>query len=131
MARMPTRPRGLGLSLHQQNSKDLPETWRSLNKRDGSLAWGSRGWLYALVLFAGAIQAADYPAVEISNGQIRALVPAPGGEKAYYRGTRFDWSGLITSLESQGHTYFAPFYEKFDPSVRDVDFKTTVLAGRS
>ncbi|HEY2013412.1 MAG TPA: hypothetical protein VGH38_07920 [Bryobacteraceae bacterium] len=83
----------------------------------------------AIGMFGAALLAADHPEAAISNGSIRARVALPDATKGYYRGTRFDWSGLITSLESQGHNYFAPFYEKFDPAVRDVDFKQTVLAG--
>jgi hypothetical protein len=83
----------------------------------------------ALAAFCGVLAAADYPEHSISNNSVRARVALPDTGSGYYRGTRFDWSGLITSLESGGHSYFAPFYEKFDPSVRDVDFKGTVLAG--
>ena len=87
----------------------------------------------AIALVMGTLRfmlsAADYPDAAISNGPVRARVSLPDAAKGYYRGTRFDWSGIITSLDALGHTYFAPFYEKFDPEVRDVDFKTTVLAG--
>jgi hypothetical protein len=83
--------------------------------------------VYALM--TGALFAADFPEASISNGAIKARVALPDAAKGYYRGTRFDWSGIITSLEFKGHVYFAPFYEKFDPNVRDVDFKETVLAG--
>jgi hypothetical protein len=83
----------------------------------------------ALGVFCAALFGADYPEAAITNGSIHAVVALPDTAQGYYRGTRFDWSGLITSLEWQGHKYFAPFYEKFDPAVRDVDFKTTVLAG--
>ncbi len=80
-------------------------------------------------LCSGMLAAADYPEARLTNGRITALVSVPDTRKGFYRGTRFDWSGIITSLETQGHLYFAPFFEKFDPSVRDVDFKQTVLAG--
>jgi hypothetical protein len=83
----------------------------------------------ALGMLTGLLCAADYPEAAISNGSIRARVALPDTAKGYYRGTRFDWTGMITNLEFQGHTYFAPFYEKFDPNIRDVDFKGTVLAG--
>jgi len=86
-------------------------------------------WLLPLALLAAPLPAQVYPETAISNGSIRARLGLPDTTKGYYRGTRFDWSGMIVSLESQGHTYFAPFYEKFDPGIRDVDFKGTVLAG--
>ena len=83
----------------------------------------------AAVFLIGSLWAADYPQAEISNGQIRATLSLPDAQKGYYRGTRFDWSGVIAHLEYAGHTYFEPFYEKFDPNVRDVDLKNGVIAG--
>jgi hypothetical protein len=83
----------------------------------------------AVGMTCGMLSAADYPEVRLTNGKITAEVSVPDTKKGFYKGTRFDWSGIITSLESQGHLYFAPFFEKFDPSIKDVDFKTTVLAG--
>jgi hypothetical protein len=80
-------------------------------------------------LLCSAAPAADYPQARISNSQVRATLNLPDPQKGYYRGTRFDWSGVIASLEYKGHTYFEPFYEKFDPAVRDVDLKNGVVAG--
>lgn len=87
------------------------------------------GRTLALGLICGVVLAADYPEAVIANRSIRARVSLPDTEQGSYRGTRFDWSGIITSLESGGHRYFAPFYEEFDPNVRDVDIKGTVRAG--
>ena len=83
----------------------------------------------AFSVIPAALRAADYPQAEISNGLVRATLNLPDPQKGYYRGTRFDWSGVIYSLESRGHAYFAPFYERFDPNVRDVDLKDGVAAG--
>ena len=82
-----------------------------------------------LMAAIGCLQAADYPQADISNGQIRVKLNLPDSQRGYYRGTRFDWSGVIAKLEYNGHTYFEPFYEKFDPNVRDVDLKNGVVAG--
>src|SRR5579859_4146941 len=86
-------------------------------------------FLAAAAVGIGLLRAADYPQAEISNGPIQATLNLPDAQKGYYRGTRFDWSGIIASLECNGHTYFEPFYEKFDPNVRDVDLKNGVVAG--
>ena len=88
-------------------------------------------WMFvaAAGVTCGLLAGADYPELRLTNGKITAQVSTPDLKKGFYRGTRFDWSGIITSLEAQGHLYFAPFFEKFDPSIKDVDFKTTVLAG--
>ncbi len=85
--------------------------------------------LAAAVALTGALRAADYPQAEISNGQIRVTLNLPDAKRGYYRGTRFDWSGVIANLACNGHTYFEPFYEKFDANVRDVDLKQGVVAG--
>ena len=82
-----------------------------------------------LMTAVACLRAADYPQAEISNGQVRATLNLPDPQRGYYRGTRFDWSGVIANLEYNGHTYFEPFYEKFDPNVRDVDLKNGVVAG--
>jgi len=37
----------------------------------------------------------------------------------YYRGTRFDWSGVVAALECAGHNYFGPWFERHDPMVHD------------
>lgn len=66
-----------------------------------------------------AARAADYPQAEISNGQIRARLYLPDAQTGFYRGTRFDWSGVISSLEYAGHNYYGPWFTKQDPAVRD------------
>ena len=70
-----------------------------------------------------------YPQTEISNGVLRAKIYLPDAERGFYRGMRFDWAGVIASLEYRGHTYFEPFFEKFDPAVADVKIGTPVIAG--
>ncbi|MGO9260424.1 MAG: hypothetical protein ACLQU1_29580 [Bryobacteraceae bacterium] len=68
---------------------------------------------------AGGCLAADYPQAEISNGQIRAILYLPDAQRGYYRGTRFDWSGVIASLEYKGHNYYGPWFQRMDPKVHD------------
>jgi len=71
----------------------------------------------------------SYPQREISNGSLRANVYLPDAEKGFYRGMRFDWAGVISSLEYKGHSYYGPFFEKFDPTVPDVVIGDPVVAG--
>ena len=61
--------------------------------------------LVAVMLLIGSLRGTDYPQAEISNGQIRATLNLPSAQKGYYRGTRFDWSGLIGNLGYESHTY--------------------------
>jgi hypothetical protein len=57
----------------------------------------------ALSLAAVSLTGAEYPEAAISNGPISARLYLPDAAKGYYRGTRFDWSGVIYSLKYQGH----------------------------
>lgn len=59
------------------------------------------------------------PQAGISNGLLRAKLYLPDAKNGYYRGTRFDWSGVIGSLEYQGHDYYGPWFTKTDPKVND------------
>jgi hypothetical protein len=63
--------------------------------------------------------AADYPSATISNGSITAKLMLPDPEKGSYRGTRFDWSGIIASLTYSNHEYFGQWFPKDDPKIHD------------
>jgi hypothetical protein len=71
----------------------------------------------------------EYPKSELSNGVLKAKIYLPDAEKGFYRGTRFDWAGVMGSLEYKGHSYFGPFFEKFDPGVDDVEIGNPIKAG--
>ncbi|MCC7176140.1 MAG: hypothetical protein IT159_13190 [Bryobacterales bacterium] len=74
--------------------------------------------------------AADYPQAEISNGRITAKLYLPDAAKGFYRGTRFDWSGIIHSLVYRGHDYFGPWFDAMDPKVRDYTYENgRLIAG--
>lgn len=73
-----------------------------------------------ILLLAGCtLLAADYPSAEISNGILRARLHLPDPVKGSYQGTRFDWSGIIYSLQFKNHEYFGKWYEKHDPKIHD------------
>ncbi|MDD1651190.1 MAG: hypothetical protein LUO80_12495, partial [Methylococcaceae bacterium] len=61
----------------------------------------------------------DAPAVQISNGLATAILYLPDTERGYYRGTRFDWSGLVASLQVNGHSYFGRWFADYDPKKHD------------
>lgn len=70
------------------------------------------------------------PQIEISNGVLRVAIYLPDSDKGFYRGTRFDWSGVIRSLEFNGHNYYGPWFTKTDPDVIDFVFKgADIVAG--
>ncbi len=72
--------------------------------------------LPAVALLAAA---ADFPEAAISSNQIAAKLYLPDAERGYYRGTRFDWSGVIYSLRYKDHEYFGQWFEKYDPRLHD------------
>ena len=80
-----------------------------------SLSFG----LYSLASTGGQGSAGEYPGVELSNGVIRMKLFLPDPEKGYYRGTRFDWSGVMPQLEYRGHNYFDEWKTTHDPGVHD------------
>ena len=61
----------------------------------------------------------DAPQVQITNEIIDATFYLPDTEKGYYRGTRFDWSAVMPSLEYKGHSYFGKWYEAYSPTLHD------------
>jgi hypothetical protein len=65
------------------------------------------------------IGAADFPEARISNGVVEAKLYTPDAERGYYRGTRFDWSGVIHSLRYKDHEYFGQWFEHYDPKLHD------------
>src|SRR5581483_11892927 len=78
----------------------------------------------------GLGSASDSPSAEITNGLIRAKVYLPDAHKGFYRGTRFDWSGVLYSLEANGHNYYGPWFSKTDPSVHDFVYRDAdIVAG--
>jgi len=86
--------------------------------------------ILALSLLGGVVSAAEPPKAKISNGVIDAEFYLPDPANGYYRGTRFDWSGVISSLRFKGHNYFGQWFEKYDPKLHDAimgpveEFKT-------
>lgn len=53
---------------------------------------------------SGDAPASDVPQAEISNGELRVRLYLPDVHKGYYRGTRFDWSGVIASSSTRATT---------------------------
>jgi hypothetical protein len=78
-------------------------------------------WLI-FCLTLGPFRQAAAPAVpdaSISNAEIRARVYLPDAQSGYYRGTRFDWSGVVASLEWHGHSYFGKWFDRYEATHHD------------
>ena len=78
-----------------------------------------RAILIAITLALSTLTAADPPQAEITNGTVRAKLYLPDAANGYYRATRFDWAGVIASLEFQGHNYFGVWFPRYDPKIND------------
>ncbi len=78
----------------------------------------------------GHLGAADFPSAEIKNGKISAKIYLPEAKRGFYQGTRFDWSGVLYSLQFQGHDYYGPWFNKTDPVVDDLIYSgPDIVAG--
>jgi len=67
--------------------------------------------------------AADPPQAEITNGELRAKLYLPDAQRGFYRGTRFDWAGVVSSLEYRGHNFYGQWYTRSDRRVHDFAFE--------
>ena len=43
----------------------------------------------------------------------------PDPDNGYYRGSRFDWSGVMASLDYKGHHYFGQWFKEYSPTLHD------------
>jgi hypothetical protein len=83
-----------------------------------------------LSLAAKDAYAMNPPQAELSNSLIKLRLYLPDSKHGFYRGTRFDWSGVVGSLVHKGHHYYGPWYTKSDRSVHDFVFDgADIVAG--
>ena len=81
-----------------------------------------KSFAIACLLLTGFCQPASsqpFPQAGISNGIVTATLYLPDSVSGYYRSTRFDWSGVIKSLQYKGHNYFEEWNKKYDPKLHD------------
>lgn len=78
-------------------------------------------WIALGVLLPAGIwvSAGPAPEAEITNGPIRARLYLPDANAGFYRGTRFDWSGVIGDVEYAGHHFYPQWFQRSDPKVHD------------
>ena len=60
-----------------------------------------------------------FPAARLTSGGIEMDVMLPDAEKGFYRGPRFDWSGLVHRVHFKGHTWFGPWQPEHKPAAND------------
>lgn len=86
--------------------------------------------LGGFLLLTAAPARADRQRVTISNGVVNATIDLPDPVNGVYRGTRFDWSGVIEQLTYKGHVYYGRWFTQTDPSVHDFVFSgKEIVAG--
>jgi hypothetical protein len=77
-------------------------------------------WAIVLcVLLLANIRKSEVPEATISNGIVTAKLLLPDAERGYYRGVRFDWSGVISDLTYKGHHYFGKWFDHYEPTLHD------------
>jgi len=70
------------------------------------------------------------PTAIVSNGSIRARIYLPDVGRGFYRSTRFDWSGMIATLEHGEQQFYGPWFDRSESSVRDFTFQgDAIVAG--
>jgi hypothetical protein len=59
------------------------------------------------------------PSVELKNDKMTLTVLLPDDKHGYYRGSRFDWHGIVSKVEFAGHTLFNEWKSPHDPNGHD------------
>jgi hypothetical protein len=76
--------------------------------------------LVAVLLTVGVGRAGDeYPKAILKSDELSLTVYLPDEKAGFYRGTRFDWSGVIGSVEYAGHKVFGPWKDTHNPANHD------------
>lgn len=60
-----------------------------------------------------------YPELMLENKEFKVNLYLPDAEQGYYRGSRFDWSGIIKQVKYAGHRFYGPLHETHDPYGHD------------
>lgn len=73
---------------------------------------------------------ASAPQTVITNGLIKATVLLPDRRRGFYQGSRFDWSGMISSLTVHKVEYYGPWFDRLADGLRDFIFdQGSIVAG--
>src|SRR6266481_2350127 len=94
---------------------EVPKQLSTIERRDARSMTKTTLITACLVPIAGVCSAADSPpAAQITNGSVRLRVYLPDAKTGFYRGTRFDWAGVIGSAEYAGHDFFPQWFQRVD-----------------
>ncbi len=76
-------------------------------------------FVLSVVLPAKGEEQATYPMLTLQNKELKMRLYLPDAEVGFYRGVRFDWSGIIERVEYAGHRFYAPWRTPHDPTGND------------
>src|SRR4051812_35738633 len=62
---------------------------------------------------------AEPPRHVLADDRVKLTIDLPDATAGYYRGTRFDWSGIVGTAEVGGHTVFGYWKSTHDASHHD------------
>lgn len=83
-----------------------------------------------LLTSLSALAASAPPQAEIANSVLKAKLYLPDAANGFYRGTRFDWSGVVGDLAYEGHHYYGDWFTQTDPTVSDFVYRDAeIVAG--
>jgi hypothetical protein len=70
------------------------------------------------------------PQWQIANSLMQVKLYLPDAARGFYRGTRFDWSGVVADLQYAGHSYYGEWFTQTDPAVSDFIYQgSEIVAG--
>ena len=71
------------------------------------------------------------PHITLRSGALMARIAPPDEHGGFYRGTRFDQAGIVTSLKLAGQEFYGPWFDAVAPDVLDYayDAAGAVVAG--
>ena len=83
-----------------------------------------------LLTSLSALGASAPPQAEIANSLLKVKLYLPDSANGFYRGTRFDWGGVVGDLEYAGHSYYGNWFTQTDPKVSDFIYQDSeIVAG--
>jgi len=74
--------------------------------------------LLALLLTLAAPALASASTGQIGNSVMQLRFETPSDPDSY-RGTRFDWSGMVRSLRVRDHEIYGPWFDRIDPAIHN------------
>lgn len=64
------------------------------------------GLLFMISVSMPVSSAQEPPEARLTNGELELVVMLPDARSGFYRGVRFDWSGIVAQAIYRGHTFF-------------------------